>query len=52
MTRGKRMQCFSYYPAWTVGQKSKQQMALINQRRMRTGGFGVVGQPFYSIFDH
>ena len=51
MTRGKRMQCFAYYPAWTVGRKARQQMVLLNKSRMHfRRGNGVVTQPFYTKF--
>ena len=45
------MQCFAYYPAWTVGRKDRQQMALLNKSRMHfRKGHGVVNQPFYTKF--
>ena len=46
------MQCFAYYPAWTVGEKNRQQMAIMNKSRMHyRKGNGAVNQPFYNIFN-
>lgn len=49
MTRGKRAQC--KYPAWSMAEAARKQMALMNKCRMNKVGRGVVDQPFYTKFN-